>query len=100
MGILVLAVAAALIVFGADPIAAWLLPGVPAPYGALALYSGGGLIACLLFPPTRFLAQNLVMGILRGLGIVLKACGQLGLSACRTIATAGHAAWSHLWSAR
>ncbi len=98
MGALFLAVGIALVVFGADPIAAFLLPGLPAPYGALALYVSGGFIACLVFPPTRFLAQNLILGILKGLVVLVKVGGQVGLSACRIVVTAGHAAWNHLWS--
>ncbi len=98
MGILVIAVAIAFVVFGADLIAAFVLPGLPPPYGAVALYVAGGFVGCLFFPPTRFLAQALVLGILKGLVMLGKVGGQVGLSACRIVVTAGHAAWRHLWS--
>lgn len=97
MGLLLAAVGLGLVFLGADPIAAWLLPGLPPPFGVLLILSGVSLIAGLALPPTRFLAQAAIVGILRAVLVLARVSVQATLAAMRTVWTTGQTARARLW---
>jgi hypothetical protein len=97
MGVLIAAAAVGLLVLGADPIAAWLLPRLPPPFGVLLLFAGVSLIAGLAMPPTRFLAQAAIVGILKAVLVLHRVSVQATLAAMRTVWTTGQTAWTRLW---
>lgn len=83
--------------FGGDQLSMWLFPAIPASIGRILLLAASLLVAALLFAPTRFLAQAVVMGILTSVLGICRVALQGFLAMTRLIWTSGRTALDRFW---
>lgn len=81
---------------GGDQLAFWLFPTLPPGIGRLLL-AASLLVAALLFAPTRFLAQAIVMGILTSVLVICRVTIQGLLAMTRRMWTSGRSALDRFW---
>jgi len=97
MGLLVFLTIAGFLYFAGDRISPMLWPNLPPALGAWILLSGFGLFAALLFPPSRLLAQTLIMAVLSGLLLLGRCLLQGTVALTRLMWTNAHEAVRRLW---
>lgn len=94
---LVFLVLGAFLWVGGDQLAFWLFPAIPSGIGRLLLLTASLLVAALLFAPTRFLAQAIVMGILTSVLVICRVTIQGWLAMARLMWTSGRTALDRFW---
>lgn len=97
MGCLLWLVIGGLLYVAGDQVSAWLWPTLAPAVGFWILLGGFLLIGALLWVPSRFLAQALVLGILTTGLVILRVLAQGFLTMSRLMWSSGRTALARLW---
>lgn len=97
MASLVFLVLGTVLWFAGDQLSSWLFPAISPGTGRILLLSAFLLVAALLFAPTRFLAQAIVMGIITSVLGICRLTLQGFLAMTRLMWTGGRTALDRFW---
>jgi hypothetical protein len=97
MGCLLCLLIGGLLYVAGDQVSAWLWPTLAPMVGSRILLGGFLLIGALLWAPSRFLAQAVVLGVLTTGLVILRVLVQGFLAMFRLMWTSGRTALARLW---
>ena len=97
MGLLLFLAIGGVLTMAGDQISPVIWPSLAPRTGYWILLSGFLLLSALTFAPSRFLAQNVIMGILTGALLCCRILLQSFLALFRLMWTTGRVAFQRLW---
>jgi len=97
MGCVIFLLIAGFLYMAGDQVSSWLWPTLAPAVGYWILLGSFTLVSALLWTPSRFLAQSVVMAAITTMLVILRVLAQGFLGMFRLMYSSGRAAFARFW---